>query len=365
MAGRRRRAELLIGASVPAIVRHAHNGARLARWGGAVLLGAGGLGLTLAAGELSSGGVNRVETWVVAAFVGVLVSASWLITTHKSTRETASALDRRLGFGGALLTAFESQENARAGELVDLLAAKVAARLSPSEALRAARPLTAFPIVSPFLAAAALALAMEATRPQADALPFVEMARAMSDKIALARGASLDALEAGKSAELGQQPTELPARLTELLSSAGKQETEWRRSPPAPADALESIESLERKLEEVVSELPTSNPLSNELRDLSNLLDAAALRARDVESADRRGETWRKAGKEPLASTGPSGRIDEPESLRASTFGQPSVPTASSFQSRERAAGVANDWRPEYDEIVARWVEHIRVVERQ
>jgi len=355
----------MVGASVPAIVRYAHHGARLARWGEAALLGAGGLGLTLAAGELSSGGVSRVETWLVAGFVGVLFSISWLVTTHKSTRETASALDRRLGFGGALLTAFESQESARAGELVDLLAAKVAARLSPSEALRAARPLTAFPIIAPFVAAAALALAVEATRPQADAPPFVEMARAMSDKIALARGSSLDALEAGERAELGQQPTELPARLTELLSSAGKLETEWRRRPPETDEALEAIEGLERQLEEVLSELPTSNPLSEELRDLSNLLDAAALRARDVESADRTAETWRKAGKGSLASSGRSGRIDEPESLRASSLGPPSVPTTSSLGSHERAAGVAVDWRPEYDAIVARWVEQMRSVKRQ
>jgi len=360
---RRGRPALSVGASIPAIVRAAHRGARIARWGEAALLAVGGLTLTLAAAELSGGGVALPASWVVASFAAALVAVSWLTTTHRTQRETASQLDRRLDFSGALLTAYEQQESERASELVALLAARVAARVTPGEALRVARPLTAFPIVAPFLGAALLALAVEATRPDSEPPPLAVMARGMSDKLALARGAGLDALDSGQQGELGEDPAELLASLTELLSEVAELEAEWSESAPDPKEATEAIEGVEQKLSELQSSLPADSALELSLRELSMLVDAAGLRAHDADRGGGAAESWRKADTGSLASPGPSGRIAEagstPGGAGQSSADSAGVPT----DVHVRGALVSAGWRPEYDEIVALWVESRRVVD--
>ena len=355
MSRRLRREALLSGASIPVLVRTAHRGARVARYGEALLLAAGGVGITLAASELSGGGVERPESWAIAILVGALVATSWLVETFETPPETASALDKRLGFSGALLTAYEAQSSGESSSVVKLLAAKVAAQLSPAQALRAARPLSPFPIVAPFLAAALLALCIEATRPALHPLRLQELASAMVSKLAEARGLSLETLESGRDEELGQAPTEVPGELTELLSQARELELKWKEESPDPAAALDTLEAFERQLESLALDLPVSSPVEDRIRDLSTLMDAGAMRARDASDNS-------KATDGSLASGRANGKIERSHSRRDVESAPRHNPNNSQSLSRERGADVASRWRPEYDEIVALWVESRRTV---
>ena len=352
------RAALLNGASIPGLVRHAHHGARWARLAEAVLIGVAAAALTLAASSLSEANLSQLAPFVLALGVGLLVTATWLIGTHKTLGQTAQALDRRLNQAGALFTVFEAQHSRHDTEMIRLLAARVASRVSVREALRVARPLDPIPLAAPFVAAAILALTLDAIAPLPDAAKLNEFADAIAGEIANARQLSLETLEAGQSAELGEQAAELPGELTELLRKVSELKSEWGQTTTDSDGALQEINQLRAKIDQTFQALPPSSALSGSIRALSTQLDAAALRVGDAAGANSSASDA-EAKQQSLALGGAGGRI-------TSTTEADGVSTAdpvASLGGMERGAAVAIRWRPEYDEIVARWVESNRTVD--
>jgi hypothetical protein len=345
-------------------VHQAHHGARAARSAEAVLLSIAGLGLTLAAGVLSGGSAKGGELWAVAGAAALLVGATWLRATFSSARETASSLDRRLGQGGALLTAYEAQLSGRRSRLVDLLAARLAGRVTWRDTLRAVRPPSVLPIAAPFFAAALLALALELTGTPAAGSDLGGLTRGLEAELGAARSLGLEAIEAGQGDDLGPSGERLPARLTALLTRVADLDP----NPPAEErdSAAATLRRLQDELEAMRGNLASSGPLAESLRRASNLVDAAALRLADASRGgaasepEGSGDRTDRGSAPPLASERGGGRMSDLETADGTTSAPP--PTVSA--AAERGASVGISWPEEYDEIVARWVESERAAEQ-
>ena len=321
-------------------------------------MGVAFVGLTLAASVLSGAEMAQVPTLSLAFGTGLLVAIAWLFGTRSSLKQTASLLDRRLQQDGALLTAFEVQSAECDDLMTRLLVARVAAQVSPRKVLRLARPLDPLPLAAPFVAAALLALSLDAVAPQPDETRLHDFALSLAGEIANARQLSLETLEAGRSAELGERAEELPGQLTSLIARVGELTAEWEHAKPQPADALEAIEQLRAEVEQSFRSLPPTTAFSTSVRELSNLLDAAAMRVSDVVGADSDGG-GAPAGGHSLALGGSNGRI----ASLTEADGVSSAARSTAAMESERGTAVAIHWRPEYDQIVARWVESRRSVD--
>ncbi|MFT5285157.1 MAG: hypothetical protein ACI8TQ_001319 [Planctomycetota bacterium] len=352
------KAALPAGASIPSLVRQAHHAARLGRIAEAGLIGIAAAALTLAAGLLSEANLYQLAPVSLALGVGLLVSATWLIGTHASLGQTARALDQRLNQSGALFTVFEAQQSNRDSELTRLLAARVASSVSPREALRVARPLDPIPLAAPFVAAAVLALTLDAIAPVPDAAKLGDFANVIAGEIANARRLSLETLEAGQSGDLGEQAAELPGELTTLLAKVSELKSKWGQAEADSVEALQAINQLRAEVEQTFQHLPPTTALSASIRALSSQLDAAAMRVGDT-SGSESSAGKREAAERSLALSDAGGRITS--AIEAD--GVSSANPATTLGGIERGAAVAIRWRPEYDEIVARWVESTRSVD--
>ena len=101
---------------------------RLACTAEALLLGSGLSLLTLAAAWHSGAGSGWTAL-SLALFAGVVFGISWRIEQRPQLHRVARGVDEGLRLGGALVTAFESEQTGADGPLVRLLSLRVRSRV--------------------------------------------------------------------------------------------------------------------------------------------------------------------------------------------------------------------------------------------
>lgn len=102
-----------------------------------------------------------LQAWLAGAIAFACCSASWWVEHAPNRADHVRAVDRRLGFEGALVTAGALE--AHTGGVAALLVARVAARVRGSELARAALPRTPLVVVAALLGAAVLFAAEDAS----------------------------------------------------------------------------------------------------------------------------------------------------------------------------------------------------------
>jgi hypothetical protein len=325
--------------------------ARLGRLAAGVLesaLRAGAaLFLCLAAGLVSGAGEVRGELVAAAALAGVATGlASWQ-RVRASPAGVARLLDRRLGFDGALATAFEVAGAPGRGELAELLVERVGARLERGAALRAAWPSFAWPIAA-LCAAAALFAAGGELSPKPASRTRAELVREL-----------VSALEAaGQSVQgalVGAEPDAALAKdLQAVLEAARELGPEPRES--GVAELTESLEGL----------LSRASPKQRD--DLLLAQGWLAALSGDLPASGAAGARGSETGSAAEAVTGasPEGTIGgstPPSGGGVASAGSsvnrgPDAPAGVTRPAGRSEAGTTADvWWPErHDGVVSRWV---------
>lgn len=258
---------------VRARVRRALVALALARASEALLVGAGALILCLAALVAGGAALRGAQPWAAALLCAAFAAAAWWAEHRPRPEAVALRIDRRLGFDGALVTAFESEASLRHGELAGALSRRVAGALPLRVALRAALP--------PSLAVAAFPLA---------ALAVFALVRGRVAEPADTRSAAvLGGIALGEIGEFAEHLLADPAALeaaerAELLELVSRART-LALSPDSP-EAREFLAQAALELERLARELP---------------LDRDAARAR-LERAEEAAEAALGRGSEPAAA---------------------------------------------------------------
>jgi hypothetical protein len=144
-------------ASVRALVLAARRRWLAARWCESALTGGAAAGLALACAVWSGASLRAPGSIAAGALCAALAALTLAGERRRSPRELARRLDRRLGEGGALLTAFELELEGRGEGVAGLHLARTRARLDRRRLLAAVSPPSAA-----FLAALALGAALAA-----------------------------------------------------------------------------------------------------------------------------------------------------------------------------------------------------------
>jgi hypothetical protein len=154
-------------AGVAPLLRRAQRAVRLARLSESALLGATALLLVLAATVISGGDLARPQPWGAAGLCAVLTAITWWLEKRPTSGPVAARVDRRLGLGGGLVTAFEAETGPEEAHtpLARLLSSRLLRRLSGRQVLSAALPLSLPFAALPILGAGVLALTLEGSRP--------------------------------------------------------------------------------------------------------------------------------------------------------------------------------------------------------
>ena len=303
------------------------------------------LGLTAALGTAGALVLSRSEPWSAAGLVVQGVSAfacagAWWAEHWPVRPEVAGRADRKLGFDGALLAAWEREREG--GGLGSLLAARVVARL-PADALARGVKRPALALAAGPLAALALFLALPRPAP---ALPAGVPELAGRVAVALGRAS-------------GEESA--PAELVELRSRL-------EATAVGATGAEEAAEALERAagvLEGASAAVGGADPVLLAGSDLARAALARLAEARKTPSGSSKGgpATAESGGSssaagfgmqnEPAARTmvgsprGASDRATPPSSGPA-----PAVPPA-----LEAGTAAGRWWPAEYDDVVAAWRE--------
>lgn len=328
-------------ATLPEFVERALVRTKLAALVEGVLLGAtAGLG-TAAALVLSKSEPWSAAGWVVQGVSALACAGTWWAEHWPTRAEVAARADRRLGFDGALVAAWEREREG--GGLGALLAARVVERL-PADALARAAKRPALALAAGPLAALALFLALPKPVP---ALPegVAELAGKVSVALGRAQGADGEA-----SAEL----VELRGRLEAAAQGAAE-----------AGQAADALERAAQVLENASLRAEGADPV---LLAGADLAKAALARLADA----GRAPTGAKAGGLAPSESGGSGS--------ASGFGMQNEPAARTMVGSPRGASdratppspgpvpavppasevgtTAGRWWPaEYDDVVAAWRE--------
>ncbi|HIF40521.1 MAG TPA: hypothetical protein EYQ74_05425 [Planctomycetes bacterium] len=232
------------------LVRRVWTATRLACTAEALLLGSGISLLTLAAawGSGAGGGWTALG---LALMAGVIFGISWRIEQRPHLQGVAQGVDEGLRLGGALVTAFESEQAGEDGPLLRLLSLRVRSRVRVVQALRAALPNSL-----PFLAAPLLGTVVllsvrgggeEPDRPVAFLAPALG---AMADALGEAKRMGFEDVAAGLTS---QERVSLLANLereARALAEKGERSmpTQGPGSPQAK-DLSEQLDRMEEKLE--------------------------------------------------------------------------------------------------------------------
>lgn len=321
--------------SVAAIVaRAARRATRLALLEGAAVGAAAAL-FVAAAAAASGEGVAAAA----AAVGGALAFATWVLERRVAGRALARRLDRALGRGGALITAFDWEREPARGALGAALARAEVRAASPERVRAALRPLGAV-AAAPLVAAALLAAALESRPPTGPAL-------ALGAALPGSAPADLDDDEVG--AELApdapgaaeRAPGEGPTPAPEPTEEPGA-------APPVGADGGD----LEPDREAAGRTRERSAPSAAEVADAPSAVEPEATGL--APGAGDRTMSGRSAGPGPAAAGTGS----------ASAASPVDPPTASEAPPREapgEGGSLAGRWWPErYDRLVALWVEDRR-----
>lgn len=317
-------------------MRYVRRGLDAARIGEALCFGAAA-GWATATAAIVSGAAPGVELLALSGSLGVCTALTWVLGARTSEARLVRRLDDGLRFGGALVTAFEAERDARDGSVVRLLEERVRTRLRRDEALRSVLPPVSPPVVV-LLASVALWLAagrVPAGEPPVDVAALVEGARL---RVSAARGAALEELEAGQlPSEEIEAWKEALAQLERLDLEAGPQ----------------GLEALDATLAERVPRAAAHPALAEPLAEARAQLDAARAeleRRQPTVAPNEPGPVTRGDGE----LTNGAGNGTMPGSIDPVEV--PEFAPAQPSSGAERAAWTTW-WPDEYDALVRGWVD--------
>lgn len=331
---------------VSALVRHAARGLAAARAGEAALVGASAGMLALCAALVSGSALARRDAWLAAGLCALLAAASWWLGLRRRPPQVARQLDRALGLEGALVTAFEVEGRGPTSGIGALLARRVAARLTPREALRRVLPHSLGLVALPFLAGALLALTGQ--RERARALPAA--VQRLAGEVRVELGGLVDQ---GRRQGLELAPEELE-QVLELARRAAELQAELERGRGSQAGVREALSELQEGVAELQAELPPGSELGRALEEVQERLDGARMAAGAPPSAAARGGPGASGEGEGSAPAGGALARTDAEGTMSRPQARPAAPTSP----RPDAGQAGGRWWPdEESELVARWVE--------
>lgn len=365
------------------------------------LIGVSVAGLTIAAGILSGDSSSSPALRAAGALGAVFAASGWWLERRPDIASVVRRIDRREGWSGELVTAFEVGRGVAAGrsasEIGELLGRRVAAQVSLARCLRAAAPSSAALLALPFASAAVLFLAIEATRAadttdegRVDARALAAAGvEAVADSLSSAaqhlRQASSRAVAAGPVAS--EEAREMLA-----LATAAEDVRRELASGRLPARVMRDLDDQAARLQALASAARTDRALATDLdqaeralnaarRDLAQARGADPLRlpqaGGDGPASDVPGDSaWSStSGQRPPASAGVSQTPSTPARDPGSSTGRPGAgspggggdraPTGvpapdtagDALLTEERGTTGGRWWAQRYDAVVERWVE--------
>jgi len=342
--------------SVGAVVRAVHRGLRAALLAESLLLGVAAALVTAAAAVLEGG--TPFSSLGAALCAALCAGGAWWLEQVRDRADVVRELDRSLRHHGALLTAHELEERpGPRAPLEELVRSRVLARLRFDEAVRALFPPLFVPLGAPAAAGLALLFAVEARPPEAE-LPvdFAHLAAGLERALSPGR---LDAASAGLARD-EEDGRFSPGELHEVLAALDARRTlpypaeEWTREPAA---VRARVDELERELRALATRVERTSELGARLEAARPWLDALREGLERSGGAALDGATAGTAGE---AGTGPTGDGTITGSSPGARSSDPAAgPSAGATLSPAPLLGtqVGTWWPPEYDGLVARWVE--------
>jgi hypothetical protein len=352
--------------SVEAVVDRTRLALATTRWAESALIFTAALSVMLAA--ISTGGdeLARLDSWGLAVTGGLLAALSWRIGHHLGLVEVARALDERLRFRGALITALEIERRDPGSPMGRALRSRVLSRLRLGEAIHAVMPPIALPLVAPLAGAGLLAFALERA-PGGEELLRVDLAPLVSqlegftaDTHAAWEEGTLDAATAGELLALRRRLRRLAADLS--------------RSDLDRESTREELERLDRDLVDLGPRIQEEAKLAEALESMRPWLDAARMALEEGEGSGGPGGSGSAGGTEspggpeasdarsegPVAAGGSSASPSPVEGGATSAGGSSAPPGIPDAGDPEPGSSAGAWWRAEYDEVVAGWIEYRR-----
>jgi hypothetical protein len=378
---------------VTPLVRRVWHATRLACTAEALLLGAGLALLTLAAAWSSGAGFGWTALGL-ALMAGTVFGTAWRIEQRPQLHGVACGVDEGLRLGGALVTAFESEQSGADGSLVRLLSLRVRSRVRVVAALRAALPNSLPFLAAPLLGTVVLLSVRSGGEERPPPATFLAPALgAMADALAEAKRMGFEDVASGLTsqedasllADLEREARALAKKCERSLpvSEAGsaqgqrlaeqldrmEQQLEQRlaRTDPDPAEAspqaggMQRREAPRRALERALAHLDSarhalgaagmSAPSGAQPPRGSGALGAAD-EAADGAGADNSGRS--------LASGGESGTISP-----SPTTADPNVESAPGTSPQTGGLSGAGIWPARHRELVRAWARTLEAEERE
>ncbi|MCA9002224.1 MAG: hypothetical protein KDB61_09885, partial [Planctomycetes bacterium] len=243
--------------------------ARRVRWharlGEALILGVAAVFVLLSL-ALKSGAQGLEWHALAPSFVGGLaVAVLWLVETHQSEFDWACKVDRRLGLNGRLLAGLSVERGSGRNAMGELLIEGLRAKVSRSELLRHAVPVSLWLIVLPFVGGSLLMQGLGDQRGQvvrwAQSAPQF---RALQDRLGEA---------AQRARELGAEAS-LVQELGAMQDSARRGGMEMKLGQGDREYWSQELADLATGLERVGSELGSDREWNRALDGAQSLVEA-------------------------------------------------------------------------------------------
>ncbi len=308
--------------------------------------------------------------WAPGALAGALAALAWWWGHPVNAALLARELDRRLRHQGALVTAFELEDERRPlAPIEELVRERVLGRLRADEAVRSVFPSLVLPLGAPVLAALLLALAVERTRelPRLAAAVRERLTGGLEGVLSSAIGEVRDA------SEQGELQAAVARELLELLHRGGELAHDLESSESSGKGA--ELAGLESELADRGASLPPGSALSARIEEVRVWLDALAVELEPAAAAggtsggmpggagpDTASSGTGTAAARPEApadGSGPAGVVHalQDDLQRGGTHERVDGGPAESPPAHARGSPGARWWPREYDALVQRWVE--------
>lgn len=304
--------------------------------------------IVLACLSLGPEGARGIHVWIAASIAAVCtVSATWIEHAPKP-RDHVRAVDRRLGWNGALVTAADVAADAGGGTLARALVRSVGSRLRTTDLARASLPSTPLALAAVLLGVAVVYGARDlAEHRHASDEALFPPSLSMNDRAALAAAARLT----GDGDAPADRPTigaSVGARL-ELASALD-------RAANAGAIGPEERKELEQRLGDRLVDADIGERERAVLTQALSVLQAAhgpgalAVEANPTTKGGTAGDPAASA----LASRDPLGRMSGPDPRTVSSIEDPTL--GAGPDDAERGVGPLRWWPARHDAVVEAWL---------
>ena len=331
-------------------MRFVHRGLTSVRLVESSALALTALASALAAAVASGAELSHGGAWWAAGLCALLAGLAWILQHRRTAHQVAHDVDRRMGFDGALLTAWEVEGGGQASEIGRLLARSVAGRADARRMLRVVLPGSAPVFALPFIGAVLLFLAQEQvrSRPRLDDLEL--LASRLGSELGELAHADSGAPPSGAE-EL--TPEEL-AELAGLARAAGR----LGRVDARDQDELgEELAELQRRMSELEDRLPVESEIRRQLERIEDTLDSARMALEPPRLPAGAGGSGAAGGESGDAAAGEHpGTALVPEAPDGTMTGY-ALPARIGVDSPESGVLAGRGWPEAYDGIVARWIE--------